>query len=50
LLTAGEGYLHVFKSKLALNPRPDPDNNRCLAKSQTPNDVSVCTGVKCKKW
>jgi hypothetical protein len=38
LLTAGEGYLHVFKNKLALNPRPDPDNNRYLAKSQTLND------------
>ena len=50
LLTTGEGYLHVLKSKLALNPRPDRDNNQCLAKSETPNDVSVWMGVKCKKW
>ena len=50
LLTTVEGYLHVLKSKLALNPRPDRDNNQCLAKSETPNDVSVWTGVKCKKW
>ena len=50
LLTTGGGYLPLFKSKLALNPRPDPDNNQCLTKSETPKDVSVWTVVKCTKW